>query len=116
MLVVAAGWCQPCQIEAAQLQSIADQYPEAQILQIVSQDSNYNAPNQAFVSQWASHFGFENVAALSPLSAPTTYDEIFSGPDIQFEDDGYIPTIYHLDTELKVVSADQGVSTPDTRM
>ena len=114
MLVVASGWCVPCQLEAAELQNIADQYPTAQILQIVSQDADYNTPSPTYISQWANAFGFENVAALGPLASPTSYDEIFAAPDLQFEDDGLIPTIYHLNEELKVVSADQGISTPDT--
>ena len=114
MLVIGAGWCGPCQQEAAQLQAVAEAYPEAQILQIVSQDSSYNAPSQGFIESWASQFGFKNVAALGPLAAPTTYEEYFSAPSAQFEDDGYIPTIYHLDENMKVVSADRGIQTPDT--
>ena len=114
MIVVGAGWCGPCQQEASQLQSIAEAYPDAQVLQLLAQDSNYNAPSQGFIEAWASQFGFENVAALGPLSAPTTYSEYFSAPSSQFEDDGLIPTIYHLDEKMKVVSADRGIQTPDT--
>ena len=114
MLVVGAGWCGPCQQEAAQLQSIAEAYPEAQILQVLSQDSSYDHPSQGFIESWASQFGFQNVAALGSLSAPTTYDEYFSAPASIFEDDGYIPTIYHLDETMKVLSADRGIQSPDT--
>ena len=114
MLVVGAGWCGPCRQEAGRLQSVAEEYPEAQIIQILAQDSSENTPSLGFVQGWADQYGFENVAALGVVSAPTSYEEYFSAPSVLFEDDGYIPTIYHLDDEMKVVSADQGVQTPDT--
>ena len=114
MIVVGAGWCGPCQQEASQLQAVAEAYPDAQVLQLLAQDSNYETPSQGFIEAWASQFGFENVAALGPLSAPTTYSEYFSAPSSQFEDDGLIPTIYHLDEKMKVLSADRGIQTPDT--
>ncbi len=114
MVVVSAGWCGPCRAEAEGLQAIAEAYPDAQILQVLAQDNSQGLPSQSFVQGWANQYGFENVAALGPLSAPTTYEEYFSAPSSQFEDDGYIPSIYHLDEEMKVVSADQDVGTPDT--
>jgi len=114
MVVVSAGWCGPCRAEAEGLQALAEAFPGAQILQVLGQDNSQDIPSLSFVQGWASQYGFENVAALGPLSAPTTYEEYFSAPSSQFEDDGYIPTIYHLDEEMTVISADQDVQSPDT--
>jgi len=116
MLVISAGWCGPCRAEAAGLQSISEQYPDAQILQVVSQDDGGNIPSLAFLETWAAQYNFQSVAAIGPQSAPTTYEQYFSSVSSQFEVDGYIPTIFHLDTDMTVLSADQGVSTPDTWM
>jgi thiol-disulfide isomerase/thioredoxin len=116
MLVVSAGWCGPCRAEAVGLQAVADEYPEAQILQVLSQDDYGNIPSLAFLETWASQYNFETVAAIGPSTAPTTYDEYFSSVSSQFEDDGYIPTIFHLDTDMTILSADKGISTPDTWM
>jgi len=116
MLVVSAGWCAPCRAEAAVLQEVADAYPEAQILQVLAQDDDGYIPNQTFLATWASLYGFETIAAMGELAAPSTYEQYFSSVSSQFEDDGYIPTIFHLDTDMTILSADQGVSTPDTWM
>ena len=116
MLVVSAGWCGPCRAEAAGLQDVADAYPEAQIIQVLAQDNGGNPPNQAFLQEWASQYGFETIAVIGPSTAPTTYAQYFSSVSAQFEDDGYIPTIFHLDTDMTILSADEGVSTPDTWM
>ena len=92
---------------------MAAAYPEVQIITIITQDNGGETPNLAFLQQWASDYGFENIAVIAPSDpAPTTYEEYYSQTTTAWDIDGYIPTMYHLDTSLTVISADEGVKEP----
>ena len=113
MLVVSAGWCGPCRSEAATLQAVADAYPDLQIITLLTDDNSYEIPTVPFLEAWANQYGFQNIAVVTPGGTPaTTYEELFAQPHRAWEIDGYIPTIYHLDASLTVISADEGMSVP----
>ena len=113
MVVLSAGWCGPCRAEAETLQAVADAYPDLQIITMLTDDNAYEIPTVPFLESWANQYGFENIAVVTPGgTAPTTYDELFAQPQMAWEMDGYIPTIYHLDETLTVISADEGMKEP----
>lgn len=113
MVVVSAGWCGPCRAEAETLQAVAAAYPEVQIITILTQDNAGNTPDLAFLQQWESDYGFENIAVVAPSDpAPTTYEEYYSMSTTPWDIDGYIPTMYHLDDTMTVISADESVAEP----
>jgi thiol-disulfide isomerase/thioredoxin len=116
MVVVSAGWCGPCRAEAETLQQVAAAYPEVQIITMLTQDNAGDTPNLAFLQQWESDYGFENIAIVAPTDpAPTTMEEYFNQTSTQWDIDGYIPTMYHLDETMTVFSADESVAEPPHR-
>jgi thiol-disulfide isomerase/thioredoxin len=113
MVVASAGWCGPCRAEAENLQEVAAAYPEVQIITMLTQDNAGDPPDLAFLQQWASDYGFENIAVVAPTDpAPTTAEEYFNQTSTQWDIDGYIPTMYHLDDTMTVISADESVAEP----
>ena len=115
MLVVSAGWCGPCRAEAETLQAVAEAHPEVQIITMLTQDTARNPASVDFVQEWAEQYGFINIAAVTTNEpAPTTLQEYFAQASTQWDIDGYLPTMYHLDSNMRVVSADEGVTEPPT--
>jgi thiol-disulfide isomerase/thioredoxin len=113
MVVVSAGWCGPCRSEAETLQQVAAAYPEVQIITMLTQDNAGETPNLAFLQQWESDYGFENIAVVAPSEpAPTSYEDYYSQTSTAWDIDGYIPTMYHLDDTMTVISADEGITEP----
>ncbi|MGB0638860.1 MAG: redoxin domain-containing protein [Myxococcota bacterium] len=109
MITVSAGWCAPCRALAEDMQSLQDRYraDDLQIIEIIMQDNTGGTPSQSFLSGWASEYGFDDIPVLQ-LTEPTSYDH----PYFWLESDGYIPSIYHLDASMRVLSADGGVHDP----
>ena len=115
MLIVSAGWCGPCRGEAETLQAMAEAYPEVQIITLLTQDTAQNPASVAFAQEWANMYGFENIAVVTSNDpAPTTYEEFFQQSHTKWEIDGYIPTMYHIDSSMTVISADEGIAEPPT--
>ena len=113
MVMVSAGWCGPCRAEAEHLQAVADAYPDVQIITMLTQDNSQNTPDLAFLQQWASDYGFQSIAVVAPTApAPESIEEYFAQDSTAWDIDGYIPTMYHLDDSLTVISADEGVVEP----
>jgi thiol-disulfide isomerase/thioredoxin len=110
MITVSAGWCGPCRALAEDLQGIQDRYrdDDLQVIEIIMQDNSGAMPvSQSFLSGWASDYGFDDIPVLQ-LTEPTSPDH----PYFWFENDGYIPSIYHLGPDMTVLSADQSVHDP----
>ena len=95
------------------MQAIADAYPEVQIITIITQNNAGDPADLAFVQSWADQYGFENVAVVASNDpAPASYEEYFAQETTPWDIDGYIPTMYHLDETLTIISADEGVAEP----
>jgi thiol-disulfide isomerase/thioredoxin len=111
MVLISAGWCGPCRSLAEEVQAIQDEYRDEglQIIEMITDDNSYEVPSQGFLESWAEQYGFEDIPVLS-IPAPTSYDS----PHYLFDADGYIPSVYHLNTSMKVVSADESVHDPGT--
>ena len=122
MVLVSAGWCGPCRSAAEDLQEMQNTYRDQglQIIEMITANNSYqppNAPNQAFVEDWADQYGFEDIPVLAiPAYNSTDHVDPDTGkithPGALFDLDGYIPSIYHLNEKMEVVSADEGIHDP----
>jgi len=113
MVVVSAGWCGPCRSEAETLQQVAAAYPEVQIITMLTQNNAGDTPDLAFLQEWSNDYGFENIAVVAPTDpAPASAEEYFNQTSTAWDIDGYIPTMYHLDDTMTVISADESVTEP----
>lgn len=110
MVLVSAGWCGPCRYLAEEVQDIQDEWREEglQIIELITADNYGDAPDQAFVQAWANDYNFEDVPVLAVPGPPTSYNHV----QFLFDADGYIPSVYHLNERLEVVSPDQSVHDP----
>jgi thiol-disulfide isomerase/thioredoxin len=109
MILVSAGWCGPCRTLAQSVQGIQDEYRDEglQIIEMITGDNSNAVPDQAFLQDWASEYGFEDIPVLS-IPAAIDYEH----PQFLFDADGYIPSVYHLNGALEVVSPDQSQHDP----
>ena len=110
MVLVSAGWCGPCRSLATEVQNIQDQWRDEglQIIELITSDDSGNAPDLTFVQTWADDYGFDDVPVLAVPGPPTSYDHV----QFLFDADGYIPSVYHLNDKLEVVSPDESVHNP----
>jgi len=110
VFAVGAGWCGPCRTVAETLQAEQDLYRDSnvQIIEIIYQDNVGQPPDQAFLEAWASDYGFTDIPVLA-IAAPIDDEEDLSR---LLDRDGYIPSIWQLDTSGAIVSADEGNSDP----
>ena len=110
MILVSAGWCGPCRSLATEVQAIQDEWRDdgLQVIELITANNTPgNAPDQAFVRSWADEYDFVDIPVLAVPKA-TDYEH----PAFLFDADGYIPSVYHLNERLEVVSPDQSVHTP----
>ena len=121
MIVVSAGWCPGCRQFAGYAQGVQDSNREAG-LQMVTLITNNNtqgqAPDQAFVQSWADQYGFSDIPVLA-LDLPYrdgTPDEFYDHPAFWFDKDAYTPSYYHLNERMEVISADDSVQDPSSLM
>lgn len=76
VLVVAAGWCRPCQIEAPQIQSeITEVYGSRGVRVVVamSQNADYSPPSIAFCNVWRERYGLTNPMVIDPMGVTQIY-------------------------------------------
>jgi thiol-disulfide isomerase/thioredoxin len=109
MILISAGWCGPCRSLAETVQALQDEYRDdgLQIIEMMTGDNSNGVPSQGFLESWADEYDFDDIPVLS-IPVPTSYD----APQFLFDNDGYIPSVYHLNTKLEVVSADESVHDP----
>ena len=112
MVLVSAGWCGPCRSLATEVQNIQDQWRDEglQIIELITSDDSGNAPDLTFVQTWADDYGFDDVPVLAVPGPPSSYDHV----QFLFDADGYIPSVYHLNDKLEVVSPDESVHDPSS--
>jgi hypothetical protein len=87
---------------------MADNNPDIQFINLIYNDDFGAVPDAAYVKQWASRFGFTNVAALAPIEAPATnlLQESKTATWL-WTLDGDASAYYHLDRHLRVIYADE---------
>ena len=110
MVLVSAGWCGPCRGLAEEVQAIQDEWRDdgLQIIELITANNSQGGePDLAFVQGWAEEYNFDDVPVLA-VPRPTAYEH----PTYLFDADGYIPSVYHLNEKLEVVSPDQSVHSP----
>jgi thiol-disulfide isomerase/thioredoxin len=111
VITISAGWCVPCRSLAAELQSIQNTYREqgvgVQFIEIITEDNSGNPPSEAFLQGWARDYGFTSIPVLG-AEAATYYDHI----SMTLDRDGYIPSVWQLNSALEVVHADGGNHNP----
>ena len=109
MLAISAGWCNPCRSLAAEMQAMQDQYrdQDVQIIEVITDNNSYDQPDENFVSQWATQYGFQDIPVLI-LPEPTSWDDL----EFHWEIDTYIPSLWHIGPDGTILSADAGVHDP----
>ncbi|MCC6874456.1 MAG: TlpA family protein disulfide reductase [Sandaracinaceae bacterium] len=76
ILAMAAGWCQPCRIEAAQMEALLVQaYADQHVRVVVAliQDNGSGAPDGAFCNEWVSQYGLTNPVLIDPVQDTQIY-------------------------------------------
>jgi thiol-disulfide isomerase/thioredoxin len=109
VVLISAGWCPPCRAAAEEMQARQDTYRDqgVQFIEMLTGD-NYDAvPSLEFLQGWAEQYAFTDIPVLS-IPAPTTYEF----PQFLFDNNGSIPSMYHLNTLMEVISADDMVHDP----
>jgi thiol-disulfide isomerase/thioredoxin len=115
VFAVGAGWCGPCRSVAEGLQAEQDHWRDSnvQFIEIISGDNSNEAPDQAFLESWHSEYGFTDIPVLGlPEMDRSTEEAFYAHLSLQFDRDGYIPSIWQADGSGTIVSADAGNSDP----
>lgn len=102
VVVMAAGWCGPCRIEADLMQEqIVDAYADKAVRVVVAliQDNNYRLPDAAFCQSWVDEYELTNPVLLDPLQETQIY---FPG--------GALPASLIVNSEGVIVHREYGVS------
>jgi thiol-disulfide isomerase/thioredoxin len=76
VLTMAAGWCNPCRIEAAQMQDrLVEAYADQGVRVVVAviQDNDYRVPDAAFCQSWVDQYDLTNPVVLDPLQETQIY-------------------------------------------
>jgi len=117
VFAVGAGWCGPCRGVAETLQAEQDLYRDSnvQFIEIISGDNSNNPPDQAFLESWHTEYGFTDIPVLGLVAQDQSTWEAYSAHlSMLFDTDGYIPSVWQLDTTTTIVSADEGNSDPSS--
>ncbi len=103
VIVSSAGWCGPCEQEAAWLAQMHNKYSNQGlvVVTLLAENSAGSTPNNGDLGNWVNMAGYKK----TPVLADPGW-QISS----RFERDGYIPSVTLLGPGLKVVSVDSGVS------
>ena len=93
-------------------QSTQDEYQEYgfQYIYMATGDTSGSPPSQDELMDWADRYDMVNIPVLGFTSRDQSYPNSMS---FYYEKDLYIPTIYHINGQMEVVSADRGISDPD---
>ncbi len=102
VVTMAAGWCQPCRLEAQQTQAqLVEAYADQGVRVVVAviQDNNYAAPDADFCQSWVDQYGLTN---------PVVYD-VTQETGIYFPA-GSLPANLIVDSRGVIVHREYGVS------
>lgn len=98
LLNFCAAWCPPCQDVAADFAELEAQYAgDLTFVEVMYENERGQPPTQADLTAWHDQFGFEQVPVLGDPDQDVIVD---------YEQDGYIPTLTLLDREMQVVASD----------
>jgi thiol-disulfide isomerase/thioredoxin len=76
VLIAAAGWCEPCRIEAAQVEAeLVDRYGPmgVRVVTVLIQDESFAAPEQAFCEAWRDEFSLTHTLVMDPSQRTMIY-------------------------------------------
>lgn len=77
LVVIAAGWCVPCQIEAPMIEELITSAPEYQgrvrVITVISQNADYSPPTPAFCRSWQNRYGLTSIMAYDPMGLTQRY-------------------------------------------
>jgi thiol-disulfide isomerase/thioredoxin len=77
LLVIAAGWCVPCQMEAPMIEQLITAAPEYQgrvrVITVIGQNPDYSAPTPAFCRTWQSRYRLTSTMAIDPMGVTQRY-------------------------------------------
>ena len=104
MLNIGYEWCPPSRQLASGAQAVQDEHRDAgfQWIEVLTQDNDGIPATAETVERWASEYDLASVPVLLG-----DQDEL-----IEWETDAAVPTIYWIDPEGVIVSADQQESDP----
>lgn len=99
---MAAGWCEPCRVEAELMQELlVDEYADAGVRVVVAiiQDNAYQPPSLDFCAEWAEQYGLTNPILVDPVQESGIY---FPG--------GALPATLIVDSEGTIVFREYGAA------
>lgn len=76
VIVIAAGWCRPCQIEAPMIQElITEGYRDrgVRVITVYFQNPDYSPPTMRYCNQWRDSFGLTNTMVIDPMGVTQIY-------------------------------------------
>jgi thiol-disulfide isomerase/thioredoxin len=77
LLVIAAGWCVPCQMEAPMIEQLITQAEEYQgkvrVISVIGQNPDYSEPTPAFCRTWQNRYHLTSHMAIDPTGLTQRY-------------------------------------------
>lgn len=76
VVVIAAGWCGPCQAEAPEIERIIRQgYADrgVRVISVVVQKPDYSASDAAFCNEWRTRYSLNSIMAFDPRMVTSRY-------------------------------------------
>jgi len=119
VISIAAGWCPPCIRESMELtERVTEAYRDqgVRVIQILTQDQDYNAPTHEYCQAWVDRFGLTNVELIDPYQITQIYFPDNSLPStiivddegiIRFRENGASEGLVSLTAELDELLAEE---------
>lgn len=77
LLVVAAGWCNPCMQEAPMIENLITSSPDyagkVRVLSVMFQNADFSTPTCSFAMQWRTRFGLTSHMMVDPHGSTAVY-------------------------------------------
>ena len=77
LLVIAAGWCVPCQMEAPMIEQLITTNPEyagrVRVINVYGQNPDYSAPTARLCNQWRTRYGITGHMVTDPMGISQIY-------------------------------------------
>lgn len=100
---IAAGWCNPCRMEAGYMEeNLVQRYASYGVRVVVAliQNNDYEAPDTAFCQGWKDQYGLTNTIMIDPTQETQVYFPA-----------GSLPATLIVDSNGVIVHREYGVST-----